>query len=249
MPAWAAASEEALVRARSLYNQRQFDAALEAAEEGRQTPTLADRADLIAARAYLERFRESASPDDLASARERLRRIDPGGFDPQERGELIIGLGEALFLDGAPGAAAAVFASVLDGIEPMAPDPRERLLDWWASALDRDARPKPDIERHAVYERIRSRMQTELSARPANSVALYWLAAAARGQGDLDGAWNAAQAGWVRAPLATDRGAMLRGELDRLVQRGIIPERARLRAQPAETLLMEWESFKEKWSR
>ncbi|MEK7752368.1 MAG: hypothetical protein AAB654_10665 [Acidobacteriota bacterium] len=41
-------------------------------------PALADSADLIAARAYLERFRESAAPDDLTAARNRLRRINPG---------------------------------------------------------------------------------------------------------------------------------------------------------------------------
>jgi hypothetical protein len=248
-PAAAADAQEALTRARSLYNERRFDAALEAAEEGRQAPELADSADLIAARAYLERFRESASPEDLASARERLRRIDPARFDQMERTEFIIGLGEALFLEEAPGAAAAVFASVLDGPGVLAPDAHERLLDWWASAQDRDARPQPDIERRAVYDRIRSRMQTELSVNPASSVALYWLAAAARGQGNLDEAWNAAQAAWVRAPLASDRGAMLRGELDRLVKRGIVPDRARITAQPPETLLMEWELFKEKWSR
>ena len=73
----AADSRDPLARARVLYNQRQFEAAIAVAEEGRRVPALADGADLIAARAYLERFRESAAPDDLTSARERLRRINP----------------------------------------------------------------------------------------------------------------------------------------------------------------------------
>ena len=56
-----------------------------------------------------------------------------------------------------------------------------------------------------MYQRIRERMQSELSTIPASAAASYWISAAARGQGDLQGAWEAAQAGWVRAPLAGDR--------------------------------------------
>ena len=92
----AAQQRDPLTSARILYNQRQFDAAIAAADEGRRVPERADSADLIAARAYLERFRESASPEDLSSGRERLRRIDPGRLGPPERVELIIGLGDAL---------------------------------------------------------------------------------------------------------------------------------------------------------
>src|ERR1700682_2709787 len=65
-----------LVHARSLYNQRQFEAAVSAAEEARLIPGRADSADLIAARAYLERYRETQAADDLANARDRLRRLD-----------------------------------------------------------------------------------------------------------------------------------------------------------------------------
>jgi hypothetical protein len=92
-------------------------------------------------------------------------------------------------------------------------------------------------------------MANELAENPASSAAAYWAAAAARGQGDLQGAWDAAQAAWVRAPLTADHGASLRGDLDRLVERAIVPERARLLAQPADLLRQEWERFKERWSR
>jgi hypothetical protein len=245
----AADPKEPLERARLLYNQRQFDAAVAAAEEGRLLPGRADSADLIAARAYLERYRESAASDDLTNARDRLRRLNPEGFGQLERGEWVMGLGEALFFEGSPGAAAAVFASVLAGPDYLSPSARERLLDWWASAVDGDASRQPDIERQAIYQRVRDRMQLELGANPASSAASYWLAAAARGQGDLDAAWDAAKAGWVRAPLADDRGAALRTDIDRLVQRGVIPERAKVTAQPADTLRAEWERFKESWGR
>ena len=93
---------------------------------------------------------------------------------------------------------------------------RERVLDWWASAIDREAKPRPDIERQGVYQRIRTRMDEELATHPGSGAAAYWIAAAARAQGDLQAAWDAAQAGWVRARLGSDKGAALRSDLDRL---------------------------------
>jgi hypothetical protein len=245
----AADPKDILDRARILYNERQFDAAIAAAEEGRGLPGRADSADLIAARAYLERYRESAAPDDLDHARDRLRRLNPQGFGQLERVEFVVGLGEALFFDGSPGAAASIFGSVIAGPDYLSMQARERLLDWWASAVDGDARRQPDIERQAMYQRVRDRMQLELGANPASTAASYWLAAAARGQGDLDAAWDDAKAGWVRAPLAADRGAALQGDLERLVQRGLIPDRAKATAQPAEALRAEWEQFKERWNK
>jgi hypothetical protein len=247
--ATAGEQRDPLFRARSLYNERQFEAAVEAAEEAGRNPAHTDDADLIAARAYLERYRETAVPDDLANARERLRRINPERFSLRERGEFIVGLGEALFFDDAAGAAASVFESVLASHDELPAEARERVLDWWASAVDRDARPRPDLERQGVYQKIRDRMAAELAGNPTSSTAAYWAAAAARGQGNLQEAWDAVQAGWVRAPLAPDRGASLRGDLDRLVQRVIIPERARMLSQPPEVLLAEWEKFKEKWNK
>src|ERR1700731_4540206 len=64
------AADDPLARARQLYNQQQYAAAVAAAEEARQTPARADAADLVAARAYLERFRGSAASDDLTNARD-----------------------------------------------------------------------------------------------------------------------------------------------------------------------------------
>jgi hypothetical protein len=246
-PAWAA--DDPLLRARLLYNQRQFQAAVSAADQARLTPARADAADLVAARAYLELFRQSAIAADLTGARDRLRRIDPLRFAPRERAEYIVGLGETLFFDGAFGAAATVFDSVLQSGEGLTGEARERVLDWWASAVDRDARPRSDIERQGVYQRIRTRMDEEIATHPGSGAAAYWLAAAARAQGDLQAAWDAAQAGWVRAPLTSDRGEALRADLDRLVLRAIVPDRAKVTAQSQETLRAEWERFKERWNK
>jgi len=247
--AHAAEPKDPLERARLLYNQRQYERAVTAAEEARRVPERADSADLIAARAYLEQYRETAAAEDLANARDRLRRISTQRFVPTERMEFIVGLGETLYFDDAAGAAAALFDSVLAARENLLGDARERVLDWWASAVDRDARPRTEIERQGLYQKVRERMASELAMNPASAAAAYWAAAAARGQGDLQAAWDAAQAGWVRAPLTADQGATLRGDLDNLVQRAIIPERARVAAQSADTLRTEWERFKQRWER
>ena len=92
-------------------------------------------------------------------------------------------------------------------------------------------------------------MTEELALNPGSAAAAYWLAAAARGQGDLQAAWYAAQAGWVRAVLAPDGGTVLRADLDRLMNRAIVPERSRIVAQSPESLLAEWEKFKETWQK
>jgi hypothetical protein len=236
-----------LAEARLLYNQRNFEAAVNAAEKARLIPELADSADLIAARAYLERFRDSAASDDLTNARERLRRLNPHRIGPLERVEFIVGLGETLYFDESYGSAAAVFSSALGSTGGLTGEARERVLDWWATSTEQEARPRPEIDRQAAYERIRMQMQQELTTHPGIATASYWLAAAARGKGDLQAAWDAAVAGWVRAPLSADRGVALRADLDRLMQRAIIPERAKALAQPPENLRQEWERFKEKW--
>lgn len=248
-PSLAAQSRDPLERARILYNQRQYTEALAAAEEAARTPARADSANLIAARAILERYRESAAAEDLTNARDRLRTLNTEGFSPTERVEYVIGLGEALFFDGLPGPAAAIFGAVVAGPDFLTPAARDGLLDWWASAIDRDARRQPDIERRAIYQRILDRMEVELGANPGSAAASYWLAAGAWGRGDLSAAWDAALAGWVRAGLTSDQNADLRGDLDRLMLRGIIPERAKATAQPIDIVRADWERFKERWSR
>jgi hypothetical protein len=95
-------------------------------------------------------------------------------------------------------------------------------------------------------------MERELRRDSASPSASYWLAAAARGSGDLDRAWAAACASWVRATLAPDRGAALHADLDKLVTQAIIPERAtktagRDRRQAIASMTAEWDAFKAGW--
>jgi hypothetical protein len=92
-------------------------------------------------------------------------------------------------------------------------------------------------------------MTAEIAQDPGSTPASYWLAAAARGEGNSERAWQAAVAGWMRAPLARDRGAALRADLDRLVVQAIIPARLGLKdpAQALAGMLGEWEAFKMMW--
>jgi hypothetical protein len=95
------------------------------------------------------------------------------------------------------------------------------------------------------------RMEEELRVEPGSVIANYWLVVAARGAGDLDRAWDAAVAGWVRASLGSDI-ADLRAELDRVVADALIPERARQRpqreqAEAAAAMRAEWEKVKADW--
>ena len=248
------ANGDPLAEARRLYNAGEYDAAEQAAMAAMKQPALAEGARLVLGRIHLERFRQNADPAELAAARQALRAVDSRSIEQRDRLELTIGLGESLYLADRFGPAAELFQWVLDRSVGLGPVAHERLLDWWATALDRLAQGQARGARDATYLRILRRMEQELALDPGLAPASYWLTAAARGMGDLERAWDAAAAAWVGALLARDRGASLRADLDRLVTRAIIPERAarlqiRDSTQAAAGMLAEWEAFKANWSR
>lgn len=245
-------ASDALAEARRLYNLAQYESAERAAREAMRTAP--DSARVVLGRVRLERYRQSADPADLAEARLALRMVDPRPLRGNERVELTIGLAEGLYLEDRFGAAAELFEGTIDSSLALGPASHERVLDWWASSLDRLAQTRPVPERIPIYDRVIDRMEREIARDAGSTPAGYWLAAAARGGGNLDRAWGAAMAGWVRASLARDRGAMLRADLDRLVVQAIVPERAarlgpRDRTQAATGMLSEWEAFKAGWAR
>jgi tetratricopeptide (TPR) repeat protein len=250
-PAWAA---DPLAEARRLYNLGNYDTAARYARDAMKVPAIAEPARLVLGRIYLERYRRTADSVDLVQAREALRAVNTEGLERRERVELTIGLGEALFLDDRFGPAAELFERALDSSSALGAPAHEKLLDWWATAVDRLALSAPRDGREVIYSRIVTRMEKELGAEPASASAAYWLAAAARGTGNLDRAWHAAMAGWVTAMLGPDHGAALRADLDRLMIQGIIPDRAG-RLQPRDPLqasavmLAEWEALKTSWTR
>lgn len=254
LPLGAASAADPLAEARRLYNAGQYDAAEQAAREALKMPATAEGARLVLGRIHLERYRRSADPADLVAGREALRAVDTRALEQRDRVELSMGLGEALYLDDRFGPAADLFERALDWSALLGPLAHERLLDWWATALDRLAQALPRDARQPVYSRLLRRMEQELADDPGSTPAAYWLSAAARGLGDVERAWHAAVAGWVGAILARDRGAALRADLDRLMVQAIIPERAarlqlRDAAQAAAGMLAEWEAFKSNWSR
>ena len=250
----AARPADPLATARRLYNQGEYDQALAAAREAEANPSTISSARLVVGRIRLERYRRNADGADLAEARTALRSVDAHALDPRERTELQVGLAEVLYLDDRFGAAAEMLEPVLDGTGALGPDAHERALDWWATSLDRQAQNLAPADRGPTYTRIARVMNGELQRDPASSAANYWIAAAARGTGDLDRAMSAASAAWVRATLSRDRGAALRADIDRLVTQAIIPERAgrlatRDKGQAIGGMNAEWEAFKSAWSK
>lgn len=247
-----AADPPALVKARALYNAGDYQGAIDAASVARRQPQSADAAALVIARAHLERYRQSATAADLVAAREALGTVRSASLVPRDQVDLIIGLGQALYLGEVFGASAELFDAALDRASLLGAKERVLLLDWWATALDREAQTRSFDRRTPVYERIADRMERGLREDPGNATANYWLAVAARGTGDLDRAWSAAIAAWVRSTLDRDETERLRADIDRLVAQALIPERARTRQsrdpqEAVDMLRAEWELVKEHW--
>ena len=246
-----AAEPAALARARALYNEANFDAAIAAAGPVRQQPLWADAAALIIARSHLERYRQARDQADLIAAREMLSVVRPAVLSPRDHVDLLIGLGQSLYLGEEFGAAAEIFDNALGRASIMTVRERLLVLEWWATALDREGQSRPPDRRPAVFARLAARMEEELRQDPGNRVANYWMAAATRGAGDVDRAWDVAIAAWVRSRMSPDADS-LRADLDRLVTTALVEERSRQRpareqAEAQSALRAEWESVKQEW--
>jgi hypothetical protein len=248
----AAAEHPSLARARTLYNMADYDGAIAAAAVARADAAAADAAALVLGRSHLERFRIGRDPADLSSARQALSDVRAPSLAPRDQVDLLVGLGQSLYLSDVFGAAAELFETALGRALALPERDRLLLLEWWAAALDREASRLPAERRASLYERIAARMEDELRRDPGNGPANYWLAVSARGAGDLDRAWRAAMAGWIRAGLRPDAAAPVRADLDRLVTDALIPERAkagpaREQAETTMALRAEWDALKAQW--
>jgi hypothetical protein len=247
-----AAEHPSLAKARALYNAGDFDGAISAAAVSRRVPGNGDASALVIARSHLERYRQRADPADLAAARDALASVRSDALTPRDQVDLLVGLGQSLYLSEVFGAAAELFDTAVSRGAQLPERDRLLLLDWWATALDREAQTRAPERRERVFERIAERMETELREDPANAAANYWLAVAARGIGDVDRAWDAAVAAWVRSTLRPEASDALRTDLDRLVTQALIPERARARPAGEQTdslatLRAEWDLVKQQW--
>jgi hypothetical protein len=253
----AAAAQNDLERARALYNEGQFDESIAAAAIAKGRPAAEASATLIAARARLERFRQKGDPEDLGSARTDLVSLNPRDLAPQEIIEWQIGLGTALFLENQPGPAAEMFSTILPTARArLSPAELDKLVEWWASTVARVAESQTGNARKEAYVAMLRAVRDEIERSPLSWPASYWLVVAARGAGDLDGAWNAAVTGWIRAGSRQD-GEHHREDLDRFVKQTLIPERAQARtgerldskATQAEiaTLTEQWRALAAHW--
>jgi hypothetical protein len=249
-----AVAADPLVEARRLYNLGQYETAERLAREAAAIPARTDAARVVLGRIQLERYRQSSNPRDLDLARESLRMVNATPLDAAERVELTVGLAEALYFEERYGAAAQLFESVRQRSILLGTPAHERVLDWWATSVDKQAQARHPDERPAIYAPVLDRMNEEIAEYPGSTAAGYWLAAAARASGDTERAWHASLAGWLRASLGDDRGVALRADLDRLVTQAIIPERAAKTAkgdqvkEAQNAMLAEWEAFKKAWS-
>jgi hypothetical protein len=242
----------ALAKARTLYNAGDYEGAIDSASVARKDEAWADAAALVVARSHLELYRARADAENLSAARAALGAIRAAALMPRDQVDLIVGLGQSLYLSEIYGAAAELFDTALSRATLLGTRDRLLLLDWWATSLDREAQSRPADRRARVFERISTRMNEEIQRDPGSPVANYWLAVSARGAGDIDGAWNSAVAAWVRSTLSPDSTSRLRDDLDRLVTQALIPERSRTvgAREPQEAvaaLKTEWELIKQQW--
>jgi len=240
------AADPPLARARTLYNAADYDGAIAAAAMARGQANTADAAALVEARAHLERYRRTADAMDLMAARAALTATRPALLSPRDQVDFLIGLGQSLYLTDLFGSAAELFDTALERSAALPERDRQLLLDWWATALDREAQGAPPERRARLAAQIADRMEEELRRDPGSAPANYWLAVAARASGDLDTAWDAAVAAWLRATLSP-APAQLRADIDRLVMDVLIPERARVRRETTEALRGQWSLIKEEW--
>jgi hypothetical protein len=248
-----AAEHPAVAQARALYNMADFAGAIDAAAVALGDSASAPGASLVMARAHLERYRITLNPTDLSSARAALGAIRVAQLKPRDQLDLLVGLGQALYLGETFGAAAELFDVALSRRSELDERDQLKLLDWWATATDREAWKRPADQRIVLLDKVYERVAEEVRRDPGNPVANFWLAASARGMGDLSRAWDAAIAAWVRAPLRAETALVLRADIDRLVTEVLVPELARARSGADTTeavateLLADWNALKAQW--
>jgi hypothetical protein len=221
-------AQEGHLGARALYNAGLVDRAIELAEADWEATASAEAA-LVLARAKLDRFSRLESGADLSSARQLLDRIDVSTLLPAQRLDWEISVAAGLFLAGRAGPAVVMFERLLDH-SLLGGAERDRVLNWWATAVDRVGRDQLPDRRSQTYGKMTRRLEKELERDPSSGPGAYWSVVAARGAGDPEQAWNLAVAAWVRAPVTGDP-AGLRDDLDRLVLQGVIPDLASIRTE------------------
>jgi hypothetical protein len=252
------AAQSDLARARTLYNGGEFDAAIVAATAAGRKPSIAPSAALIIARSQLEKFRKLGDAEALVTARAGLVSLNPRELAPQEVIEWQVGIATVLFLENQLGSAVDIFSSVMPSARDRLSEPDlEKLLEWLGTSMSRLAETLTGEPRKQAYQKLRAQVRLELERNPLSRSALYWTAVSERGAGDLESAWAAAVAAWVRIGGDPER-EQLRTDVERFVTQTLIPERAQARTGQrldAKTtigevavLTEEWRTITGRWS-
>jgi hypothetical protein len=249
-----AKAPNSLTKARQAYNAGQIDVAIAAAQDAMKVPAVANEAAVVLGRAYFERYRAGSVIADLENGRQALHQVTPSSLTARARLEYVVAEGLSLYYEGCTegcfGGAAEMFKVALSALD--AGLERDRVFEWWAGALDRQAQFGPEAERVAVYRRLLDGADAEAAHYQESASAAYWIVAAATGAGEFDRAWSASIASWIRAGTFGPRGTALRTDLDRFVIQVLLPERARAIAPDTDarpvlaTLLGQWEEIKKK---
>jgi hypothetical protein len=258
MGASAVEAQSDLARARTLYNAGEFDAAIVAATAAGRKPSVGPSTALIIARSQLEKFRKLGDADALVMARAGLVSLNPGDLAPQEVIEWHVGIATVLFLENQLGAAVDIFSTVMPSARDRLSEAElEKLLEWLGTSMSRLAETLTAEPRKQAYQKLRAHVRLELERNPLSRSALYWTAVSERGAGDLDSAWAAAVAAWIRTGGDPER-QQLRSDVERFVTQTLIPERAQARTGQrldAKTtigevavLTEEWRTITGRWS-
>ena len=180
-----------------------------------------------------------ADADRPASSTRRkanLRAVDSRALDQSERIELQVGLAALLYYEDRFGAAAELLEPVVDSSATLAPDAHERALDWWATALDRQAQAQPAGERATSISGSPNGWSSSCGAIPDRAPRTTGWPRPRAAPATSIAPGRRRPPGWIRASLAPDGGVALKADLDRLVTTAIIPDRA-ARLPPREQAL------------
>ena len=248
-----APSIPALAKARALYNAGDYDGAISAAAVARRDPAARRRRRAgHRARRISSATGSAPTPPIWRAAREALGVVRVRALTPRDQVDLLVGLGQSLYL-GETSAPPRSCSTPRSSRASLLPE-RDRLLllDWWATALDREAQTRPADRRARVLRAHRRADGGELRQRSGERGRELL----ARGRRPRQPATSIAP-GMPRSPpgcarRSTPERRALRADLDRLVTQALIPERARTRPareQPDSmaALRAEWDLVKQQW--
>ncbi len=223
-PAAVQAQRAELAKARALYNERQFDAAIEAATAARAVAgDCRCGGDCPGARPprTLSRTSRSVGSELPRAARWRRPRL---GARPARSGRVPACAGRVALSRGRLRRGGGDFRRA--AWKRRRHDPE--LHDAHARLVGQRDRAAGGGAARAIRARRRSSGSATACTRscrgiPASATASYWSVVALRGSGEADRAWDAAVAGWARARLMGERSAAFRADLNRSCSKASSP--------------------------